>query len=118
MFAIHNLYPYRAYVAYAFWDPDSCGGDGGNWHAIGWFVVEPGSQAVLYSNSLGDVNNRYWYVYGEATDGARWSGNYPMYVTNEAFNICQGAVTTQMWPANFAEIDVGDNDDYVLNLTA
>jgi hypothetical protein len=37
-------------------------------------------------NSLGDVNNRYWYFYAQNADGSLvWAGPISVYVSNEAF---------------------------------
>jgi uncharacterized membrane protein len=117
MFAIHNAYPQPLFAAYMFYSPDACGGEGGDWQAIGWFTIQPGATATLYANDLDDVNNRFWYYYAEATDGVVWSGDVTTYVTDEAFNICQGIGSTAYRSVRFRELDVGDNDDYTLTLT-
>ena len=117
MFAVHNAYPQQLYAAYMFYSPDACGGEGGNWQAIGWFAIAPGATATLYANDLDDVNNRFWYYFAEAVDGAVWSGDINTYVTNAAFNICQGLGSTAYRTVGFRELDVGDNDSFTLTLT-
>ena len=61
MLAFCNSYPERLWVAYMFWSPNDCGGEGGDWQTIGWFPIEPGACVTVYANDLDDVNNRYWY---------------------------------------------------------
>jgi uncharacterized membrane protein len=117
MFAIHNAYPQPLYAVYMFYSPDGCGGEGGDWQAIGWFYIQPGVTATLYANDLGDVKNRYWYYYAEAIDGARWSGDVDTYVNDGPFYICEGIATTQDWTVKSRELDVSDADDFTLTLT-
>ena len=95
IFANATLEP--LWVAYMFWSPDTCRGEGGDWQAIGWFSVPPmrreppkpghGKQGNLaprpimttvYGNSLSDVNNRYWCFYAQNASGSRvWGGPPP-----------------------------------------
>ena len=42
MLAFCNSYTERLWVAYMFWSPDACGGEGGNWQTIGWFLLIAG----------------------------------------------------------------------------
>ena len=53
------------WVAYMFYSPDTCGGEGGDWQTIGWFHITPGACATAYANDLHDVHNRFWYFYAE-----------------------------------------------------
>jgi uncharacterized membrane protein len=66
--AFVNNFTEDVWVAYMFYSPDVCGGEGNDWQAIGWFHVSVGESTVVYANSLGDVNNRYWYFYAETPD--------------------------------------------------
>jgi uncharacterized membrane protein len=61
--------------------------------------------------------NRYWYYYAEATDGAKWSGDFPTYVNNEAFDHCDSPPNSSMIVLGFRELDVGDADNYTLTFT-
>jgi len=70
---------------------------------------------VVYANDLDDVHNRYWYIYAEADDGARWRGDYPMQVHPfEAFNVCLGTGSSGLATRGFREIDVQNADEYTL----
>ena len=73
-----NSHPVRIWTAISFNSPETCGGEGGDWQNIGWYLVNPGSCVVVYENDL-DFN-RYWYYYAEADDAATWSGDFPTYV--------------------------------------
>src|SRR5262249_50848126 len=102
---------------YMFRSPNDCGGEGGGWQTIGWFGIAPGSCATVYANDLDDVNNRYWYFYAENDSGTYvWAGDIPVYVTDEAFNHCIAIGTTQSRIVNYEKFDVGDNDDFTVNL--
>jgi uncharacterized membrane protein len=85
MLAFCNGFHEEVWVAYMFYSPDTCGGEG-NFQTIGWFAIAPGQCATVYANDLDDVNNRYWYYYAESASGSTWSGPVQVYVTDEAFN--------------------------------
>lgn len=108
-----NSHPVRIWTAISFYSPEDCGGEGGEWQNIGWYVVEPGSCVVVYRNDLADLN-RYWYFFAETADGTTWAGAFPTQVKDEAFNICDGLGATDQRVVGFRELDVGDHDDYTL----
>jgi uncharacterized membrane protein len=117
MLAFCNGHNQRVWVAYMFRSPNACGGEGGGWQTIGWFAMEPGSCVTVYANTLGDVNNRYWYYHAENDDSSiEWAGPIPVYVTDEAFNHCLSIGTTNSRVVGFRQIDVGDNDDFTVTL--
>jgi uncharacterized membrane protein len=107
----------EVWVAYMFYSPEDCGGEGHDWQKIGWFAIMPGACSVVYANDLDDVNNRFWYFHAENLDlTVNWSGPISVHVTDEAFNNCLGIATTAERVVGFREIDVGDNDDFTVNL--
>ena len=117
MLAFCNSFTEDVWVAYMFYSPDTCGGEGQNWQTIGWFRASPGQCTTVYGNSLGDVNNRYWYFYAQNASGsAKWSGPIDVDVTNEAFNHCYGIGNTQSWVAGYRLLDVGDYDNFTVTL--
>ena len=119
MLAFCNHYSERVWVAYMFWSPDACGGGGGNWQTIGWLGIEPGSCATVYANDLDDVNNRYWYFYAQNDDqSGEWSGDIEVGVTDRAFNHCLNIGEPDERAVFYRLLDVGDNDDYTVNLVA
>ena len=106
------------WVTYMFWSPDDCGGEGKNWQNIGWFGISPGSCATVYANDLDDVNNRYWYFYGTNNSGSYvWTGPYTAYVSDAVFNGCLGFASSEMYDVGYQEIDVGDYENFTVNLT-
>jgi hypothetical protein len=119
-----NNYPEDVWVAYMFLAKDVCGGGGnsdygGDWQAIGWYHMAPGQSAVVYSNDLDDVNNRYW-CYFAATAGLKtvWAGPYPVYAPlDKPFNHCYLAAKSEWTVVGFRLFDVGDSDDFTMTLT-
>jgi uncharacterized membrane protein len=117
MLAFCNGYTEELWVTYMFYSPDTCGGEGGDWQAIGWFPVAPAQCTTVYGDSLGDVNNRYWCFYAENADrSVIWAGPYQVDVTQQAFNHCYLIGNTQSHVVGFRLFDVGDNDNYTVTL--
>jgi hypothetical protein len=89
-----NNYGTRAWVCIMFYDPVGCGAYG-NWGTRGWWVMDPGGRVYVLNTS-----NRYAAFYGEAADGAVWSGPYgPVLAPRHVFDSC---------------VDIGNNvDPYV-----
>jgi hypothetical protein len=107
------------WVAYMFLAQDVCGGEGGDWQAIGWFHMSPGGSTVPYANDLDDVNNRYWCYYAQNADGSRvWAGPYPVYVPKDGspFNHCYSIGNTASRIIGMRLFDVGDNDNFTMTL--
>jgi hypothetical protein len=122
------------WVAYMFLSKDVCGGEGGNWQAIGWFFLpgvqdrplpppkgpsDVGSNAVtVYANDLKNVNNRYWCYYAENASASRvWAGPYRVFVSDQAFNHCITLKRSDWRIAGFRLLDVGNAHNVVVNLT-
>jgi uncharacterized membrane protein len=117
MLAFCNGTRQDVWIAYMFYSPEDCGGEGRDWQAIGWFQVGPGQCRTVYENDLDDVSNRYWCYYAQNADASLvWAGPYPVYVSNAAFNHCIGEARTDWWIAGFRLFDVGDADDFTMNL--
>lgn len=116
MLRICNSYSQTISTAISFFSPDECGGEGGDWQNIGWWVIAPGTCKVVYGNDLDDAS-RFWYFFAMAVDGRRWSGEFPTFVhMTEAFNVCDGIGTTALTRVGFRELDIGDNEDFTLTL--
>jgi uncharacterized membrane protein len=92
------------------YDPNDCGGEGGNWATEGWFGINDGEQVLAFS-----TDNRYAAYYAKAADGAYWAGDYgPVYVYHEAFNSCVDIGSTAAYgTVGMRLIDTGDNDTVV-----
>ncbi|HEX2049174.1 MAG TPA: DUF1036 domain-containing protein [Actinomycetota bacterium] len=110
MLTFCNGYREPIATAISFWEPEECGGPEQNgWHNIGWYWVDPGTCRVVYRNDVDDAG--FWYVYAEATDGVKWSGEFPTRVKNVAFDICDWPPDTSMGVVDFRELDVGDAEN-------
>lgn len=107
------------WVAYMFLAQDVCGGDGGDWQAIGWYHMPPGGSTVPYANDLDDVHNSLWCYYAENADRSRvWAGPYRVYVPTDGspFNHCYKIANTASRPVGMRLFDVGDSDDFTMTL--
>jgi len=117
-FTLCNGYPSTIWTAIAFYNPDTCGGgDAQPFEMNGWWKIEPNSCALVYAN---DLENRFWYAFAHAADGASWSGPFVATVSRSAFggsNWCWGighGGTSEFETIGYREIDVGDADDFTL----
>jgi uncharacterized membrane protein len=91
--------------------------DGGDWELAGWYNLDTGQSMTVFSGDLDDIN-RYWFFNAEATDGAYWAGDVVHDVPPTAFDWCWDTDSNVASPIGFREIDVGDNDDFTVNLVA
>jgi uncharacterized membrane protein len=113
-----NGYPARIWTAIMFYSPETCGGEGGNFEAMGWWSIEPNACANVYANDVGDLN-RFWYIYADADDGAVWAGPFAFSAPLDAFGgdqACWGvqASSDHHVGIGFRQIDVGDSDDHIV----
>jgi uncharacterized membrane protein len=115
-----NHYSKLVSVAYIFYEPDCAEGPINlPWQSLGWFIINPGQCAIVYANDLHDVNNRYWYFYADSPDGTVWSGDVVIMTPNVAFDRCIGdplPSAEDPHPRGFRLLDVGDYDDFTVNL--
>jgi uncharacterized membrane protein len=117
MLYFRNSYSDRVWVCIMFYSPNTCN-EYGNWGTRGWWGIDPGGRAAVF-NGNSDYN-RYYAFYAEASNGANWSGPYgPVYVYHEPFDSCINIGSTAAYKTVGTRlIDVGDYDDYTVNLTA
>jgi hypothetical protein len=135
IFANATLEP--LWLAYMFWSPGQCGGEGGDWQAIGWFNVPPMRReppphghgkkgnllpapimTTVYANSLKNVNNRYWCFYAQNASGSMvWAGPYTVHVSDAAFNHCYRVGRSDWYTVGFRLFDVGNADNAIVTLT-
>ena len=79
-----NNYFTKVWVAIMRFDPDSCGGEGGNFATEGWWEIVPGGEVWAFSTT-----NQFAYFFAEAEDGAVWNGPFgPVSIYAEAFSSC------------------------------
>jgi uncharacterized membrane protein len=79
-----NLYGKKIYVAYMRRDFGCQSECGDIWDVLGWINLDPG-QTQSRANS---TNNRWYYYYAEAEDGAFWAGPYVAEVSQQRFEKC------------------------------
>jgi hypothetical protein len=105
-----NSYSTRLYVAYMRLDY-ACQNDCGEpWDVLGWINLQPG-ETQSRDNA---TNNRWYYYYAEADDGAVWSGPFPAEVSYNRFQkcTCLGVIVQNGPPTNpyqtvgFRELDL------------
>jgi uncharacterized membrane protein len=115
-----NNYTADVWVCIVWYHPN-CSDNGdlsGNWQKKGWWHIAPGQCKVASAEKLTNIN-RYWYYYAEAADGSYWAGDHgPMNVPDEAFSMCEKTASSQDRTVGLREIDVGDNQDYQINLSS
>jgi uncharacterized membrane protein len=79
------------------------------WDVLGWINLDPGETETRAN----PTNNRWYYYYAEAADGAVWAGPYPAEVTNSRFEKCtclgviqqNGEATNPYYTVGFRELD-------------
>jgi uncharacterized membrane protein len=103
-----NNHPSRFWVAICAYDPEHCGGEGGDWVAAGWWKVDTGAEVYAF-----ETDNRYFYFYAHADDGTVSSGDFPTYVMDERFYICQGIGSLAYYLVGMREVDGRDADVFV-----
>ena len=114
MFRFTNNYPSTVWVMLE-WHHANCP-DGGDWEKKGWWQIEPGQSAVAFGGDVNDLNSS-WYWFAHAQDGAVWAGPFQEIVPDHAFDWCTNTADTSSRTIGMREVDVGDVDNYTVNLT-
>ena len=70
-------------ICIALYDPKKCPATG--WSKAGWWNVADDASATVIT---GNLNNRYYYFYAQASSGAEWKGNRRISVPRTAFYRC------------------------------
>ncbi len=104
-----NSYGHKIYVAYMRRDFNCQNECGGIWDVLGWINLDPGET----ESRDNPTNNRWFYYYAEAEDGAVWAGPYVAEVTQTRFEKCtclgvivqNGGATNPYHDVGFRELD-------------
>lgn len=91
--------------------------ENGLWSSQGWWNLDPGECATVYNSKL---RERYYYYYAEEVNGdGVWGGEYPFCALDEAFTIegDENCKSRGYDGYDFRQVDVGEEFDYVINLT-
>jgi len=89
----------------------------GDWVSEGWWNIEPGKCATVYSK---DLTEQYYYFYAESDDDSgNWSGKVNFCTIQKEFTIvgntnCKGR---GYGVKGFREVDVGDSSSWTSDLT-
>ena len=108
-----NKYPSDVWVCILWYRPHCP--DGGDWEKKGWWRLGQNECKIVSSADVSDVN-RYWYYYAQAANGAFWAGPPHIMVPQQAFDWCVNTSSTSARSVGLRQIDVGDHDDYTVNL--
>jgi uncharacterized membrane protein len=79
-----NSYGKKLYVAYMRRDFNCQSECGDIWDVLGWINLDPGET----ESRANPTNNRWYYYYAEAADGAVWAGPYVAEVSQQKFEKC------------------------------
>jgi hypothetical protein len=79
-----NSYKKKLYVAYMRLDYNCQSECGDIWDVLGWINLDPGQT----QSRANPTNNRWFYYYAEADDGAVWFGPYAAEVSDLKFEKC------------------------------
>jgi hypothetical protein len=96
-----NSYGKKMYVAYMRRDFDCQSDCGDIWDVLGWINLDPG-ETETRANA---TNNRWYYYYAEADDGAVWAGPYVAEVRAAKFQKCTCVGATTYYDVGFRELD-------------
>ena len=79
-----NSYGQKLYVAYMRRDFNCQNECGDIWDVLGWINLDPGETETRAN----PTDNRWFYYYAEAADGAVWAGPYVAEVIQSRFEKC------------------------------
>jgi len=105
-----NSYGQPIFISYMRLDygcRDECGEP---WDVLGWIGLQPGQT----QSRPNPTNNRWYYYYAEATDGAFWAGPFVAEVSQQRFEKCtclgviveNGDPTSPYHDVGFRELDL------------
>ena len=89
--------------------------EGDTWYAAGWLNLNPGACGNALS---GRLNNQYYYVRAEGTEGGLWGGDYPFCTTPSSFKLAstEDCETGSIHREGFFQVDTGESLDWTLDL--
>jgi uncharacterized membrane protein len=104
-----NSYRTKIYVAYMRRDFNCQSECGDIWDVLGWINLDPGQT----QSRANPTDNRWYYYYAEAEDGAIWAGPFVAEVSQDRFEKCtclgviviNGDATNPYHDVGFRELD-------------
>jgi hypothetical protein len=103
------------WVAILDYEP-SCNSFGEPFQKVGWYAIAPNQTVTVID---GDLENRYYAIYGEASNGDITNGspNLSYEIIQDRFWQCSRSNTGMNQWVQFALIDVGSADDATVHIT-
>ncbi len=115
MLKFSNSFPETVWVCIDWYHPNCS--DGGDWEKAGWWKIDPGQSAVVSTADVSDVN-QFWYYFAHSESGNVWAGPFAEMVPHNRFDWCENTSSTDARQVGMRELDVGNADNYIVNLTA
>src|SRR4051794_18101466 len=107
-----NKHQSTVWVAVIYYSPHCP--DGGDWAKKGWWQIEPGQCKIAIG---GDLRNRWYYFFAEASDGSFWAGGLTTQAPQRVFDWCLNTGSTDSRVLGFRTIDTGSSKSHTVNLT-
>ena len=118
MWRIYNGSNERVVACIGWRNEDPCGSVNPDlpYMTRGWYQIQPGDFANVLAENLAEIGP-YLLYYAQTESGSlSWFGSNPIGVSLEAFERCLGTTAAGDVSYNFAAIDVGNTEDFTLNL--
>lgn len=115
MLKFTNSFPETVWVCIDWYHPNCS--DGGDWEKAGWWKIDPGQSAVASTADVSDVN-QFWYYFAHSAGGSVWAGPFAEMVPHSRFAWCENTSSTDARQVGMRELDVGNADNYIVNLAA
>ena len=90
---------------------------GGDWTKEGCWEIAPNEFANVFGGYLSNVIPHFYYC-AIADDGTLWTGSHNRSTTDSAFDLCKRVVDSQPSEVGFRRLDTGDNENFILTLSA
>jgi uncharacterized membrane protein len=118
MWTICNEFNELTWVAIGSFNEDACGpvDPAAPWMISGWYAIEPGTCGNVLDANLAEIGPFFLY-YAESASGS-WPGSVSIPIPQEEFERCLGTTAPGDVSRSFAVINVGNNEDFILRLTA
>jgi uncharacterized membrane protein len=116
MLTICNQANEPAYVCIGTFNEDACNSvdPEAPWMISGWYIIEPGTCGNVFDGNLAEVVPVFLYY--AVSESGPWPGSIAIPVPLEPFERCFGTTAPDDISVNFASQNVGNSEDFVLNL--
>jgi hypothetical protein len=105
----------RISAAIAFADRSACGGEGGDYHVRGWWIIDPNVRIQVDSRDLSDVG-RFWYSHAHSSSGQTPETRFQYACPPQRFDRCW-LIWVSDGTRRFFNEHVVTGSDLVINFT-